>query len=196
MTCMNRRILDSLLAGVHRSKSGYLQLHQAFAIEWATKGEVPAYLWLEDPYVEARIRASHASNAKDFETRIKGHVLKWNSLKTADGMLREKARVLSRLFNVQWAEVKSRAWHMADEKAQKERADISYLLAPDDFGPDTNGVYHTARYPEMDDETWFLKILEDASNAGHRRCNSNPGTAPRGPAIDLEDLKGGSPKVP
>lgn len=163
MCCMNRKVLDVLLRGEWRSKGGYIQLHQAFAIEWATKGYVPAWLWLDDEYNSARIRASRMTSVRDFEHSAKRHVLKWNSLKTPDGMLREKARVLSRLFNVQWSELKNRLWVEAEQKAAGEKADISYLLAPDDDGPDDYGIIVSDKHPEMTDEEWFLKILEDAS---------------------------------
>lgn len=159
MCCMNRRSLDNALRGEFRSKGGYLQLHQAFAIEWATKGAVPAWLWLDDPAVKARIRDANFTNIKDFEDRIKAHVLKFNSLKTADGMLREKARVLSRLFNVQWGEVKRRAWLDAEKKAMLERADISHLLAPEDKGPTDDGIYYHGPDQDyhLDHQAWFDK---------------------------------------
>lgn len=155
--CMNRKSLDGLLLGNFRSKSGYIQLHQAFAIEWATQGHVPAWLWLDDPAMQRRIRDSHQSWIKTFEETAKRHVLKWASLKTADGMLREKARVLSRLFNVQWSEVKRRAWLDAERKAALERADISHLLAPEDNGPTEDGIYVSEKDPELSEEEWFKK---------------------------------------
>jgi hypothetical protein len=163
MCCLNVKSLHALLRGGWRSKGGYIQLHQAFAIEWATKGYVPAWLWLDDEYNTARIRASRMSHVKDFEERCKVFVLKYNVLKTPDGMLREKARVLSRLFNVQWSELKARIWLEAERKAAHEKADISYLLEPDDDTADDNGIIVSDKHPEMTDEEWFLKILEDSN---------------------------------
>lgn len=161
VVCMNRRVLDTLLRGEWRSKGGYIQLHQAFAIDWATKGEVPAWLWLDDPYVSKRIRDSRMSRVKDFELRAKRHVLKWNSLKTADGMLRERARVLSRLFNVQWTEVKRRAWLDATRAAADEKADIGYLMEPEDRGPSADGIYVNERDKELTDEEWFRRTTQE-----------------------------------
>lgn len=162
MVCMNRKTLDHLLAGRWTSKGGYIQLHQAFAIEWATEGVVPAWLWLDDEVNTARIRASRMTSIKDFESRIKSYVLKFNSLTKPDGMVREKARVLSRLFNVQWSEVKRRAWLDAERRASLERADISHLLAPEDRGPDEDGVYRQHAQEDQEDprlthEQWFHK---------------------------------------
>jgi hypothetical protein len=155
MCCISRHTVDYLLRGEWRSKSGYIQLHQAYAIEWATQGEVPAWLWLTEPAYERRIRGDRVAKVMEFETRCKRHVLKWASLKTPDGMLREKARVLSRLFNVQWSEVKARAWLDAERSAQSERADISHLLAPEDKGPTADGIYVSESDQEMTDEEWF-----------------------------------------
>lgn len=161
MVCMNRRVLDTLLRGEWRSKGGYLQLHQAFAIDWATKGEVPAWLWLDDPYVNARIRNSRMSRVQEFELKAKRHVLKWASLKTNDGMIREKARVLSRLFNVQWSEVKRRAWLDATRAAASERANIDHLLAPEDLGPTQDGVYFNGKHQSLTDEEWFRRTTQE-----------------------------------
>lgn len=156
--CMNRKVVDALLRGEWRSKSGYIQLHQAFAIEWVTQGYVPAWLWLTEPANTARIRHARQSWTEEFETTAKRHVLKWASLKTPDGMLREKARVLSRLFNVQWSEVKRRAWLDAERKAATERANIDHLLRPEDNGPTEDGIYVSdADAEEEDHEAWFRK---------------------------------------
>lgn len=160
MCCMNRRVLDQLLRGEWTSKGGYLQLHQAFAIEWATKSTVPAWLWLDDEFNTLRIRNSRMTQLKDFESRIKSFVLKFNSLAKPEGIIREKARVLSRLFNVQWSEVKRRAWLDAERKAANERPDISYLLQPEDRGPDDDGVYRSHNDQDQDPkshEAWFTK---------------------------------------
>lgn len=159
MVCMNRKQLDALMRGDARSKGGYIQLHHAFAIEWATKGAVPAWLWLDSPVSERRIREGHISHLQEFQQQCLRHVLKWNSLKTADGMLREKARVLSRLFNVQWGEVRARAWLDAEEEAKHLRADISHLLKPEDHGPDDNGIYYHGQDEDqaLTDEEWFRK---------------------------------------
>lgn len=164
MVGFNRRVLDSLLAGRWTSKGGYIQLHQAFAIEWATQGQVPAWLWLDDEVNSKRIRDSRMSAIKDFEDRIKIFVLKFNSLTKPEGMVREKARVLSRLFNVQWSEVKNRAWLDAERRASLERADISHLLAPEDRGPDEDEVYRDQnKDPEdqkLSNEAWFAKNFD------------------------------------
>lgn len=155
--CMNRKVVDQLLRGEWRSKSGYLQLHQAYAIEWVTKGYIPAWLWLTEPAWTKRIRHARQSWTEEFETKAKRHVLKWASLKTPDGMLREKARVLSRLFNVQWSEVKKRAWLDAEKKASKERANIDHLLRPEDNGPTEDGIYVSDEDTEATDEEWFKR---------------------------------------
>lgn len=161
MVCMNRRSLDTILRGEFRSKSGYIQLHQAFAIEWATQGEVPAWLWLELPANQRRIRESHLSHIKEFEATAKRHVLKWGSLAQPEGRIRDKARALSRLFGVQWGEVKARAWRDAEKKAKLERANIKHLLTPEETGPDDNGVYYRGEDNEaISDEEWFNKITK------------------------------------
>ncbi len=158
--CMNRRTLDMMLRGEWRSKSGYIQLHQAYAIEWATKGYVPAWLWLDQPAYKRRIRNDHLSHVKEFETTCLRHVLKYASLTTNDGMLREKARVLSRLFNVQWGEVKRRAWLEAEKEAAKHRADVSHLLAPEMQPLTDDGIYMSDQHQELSDEEWVRKVQE------------------------------------
>lgn len=158
---MNRKQLDAYLRGENRSKGGYIQLHHAFAIEWATKGEVPAWLWLDQPAWERRIRDAHHSWVDEFERTAKRHILKWNSLKTTDGMLREKARTLSRLFNVQWSEVKNRAWLDAERKAATERADISHLMELGENKYTDEGVLYVededAEDQQLSDEDWLDK---------------------------------------
>lgn len=164
MVCMNRRQLDAHLRGEFRSKGGYIQLHHAFAIEWATQGKVPAWLWLDQPAWERRIRESHHSWVKVFEQTAKRHILKWNSLRTVDGMLREKARVLSRLFNVQWSEVKSRLWLDAERMASEERADISHLMELEDNHETTDGVIYVeqeeAGDEQLSNEDWLAKYAK------------------------------------
>lgn len=162
--CMDRKVLQHHINGVLHNKT-YMALHQAFAIEWATQGHVQAWEWLDDPYQAAKIRHGNMMHVKDFENRIKSYVLKYNSLKTNEGMLREKARVLSRLFNVQWGEVKTRAWRDAENRAMAERADISHLLAPEDNGPTDDGVYYPTpefneRHKELSNEEWFKKATQ------------------------------------
>lgn len=155
MTCMNQGALSNLLNGVWTSKGGYIQLHQAFAIEWLTEGLVPAWLWLDDEFNSKRIRDSRMTHIKEFEIRCKRHVLKWNSLKKPDGVLRDRARVLSRLFNVQWSEVKRRAWLDAKEAAKYDKADIKHLLAPEDRGPTQDGIYVSDQGEGQTNEEWF-----------------------------------------
>lgn len=159
--CCDARMLQRLLRGEWRSKSGWLPLHVAFAIEWATQGAVPAWKWLDEPYRKARLRHVNMKNIERYERNVKRLVLKWNSLKTNDGMLREKARCLSRLFNVQWSEVKNRAWVDAERAARQERADISHLLRPEDLGPTDDGVYVSSKHEEMSDEAWFEKVTSE-----------------------------------
>lgn len=160
---MSRKQLDAYLRGENRSKGGYIQLHHAFAIEWATKGEVPAWLWLDQPAWERRIRDAHHSWTADFEDKIKRLILKWNSLKTTDGMLREKARTLSRLFNVQWSEVKARAWLDAERQASTERADISHLMELEENNYTEDGVLYVPEEDQdegdeaLSNEDWLAK---------------------------------------
>ena len=103
-------------------------LAQAFAIEWETHGAVAAYMWLDNPFMEARIREHQLAGSKRMERSSKAFVLKFNSLKTADGVIRQKARVLSRLFGVEWGEVKRRVWADAKVRALAEVANVSHLL--------------------------------------------------------------------
>lgn len=155
MVCMNQPGLTRLLNGAWTSKGGYIQLHQAFAIEWVTQGLIPAWLWLDDEFNSKRIRDSRMSHIKEFEVTAKRHILKWNSLKKPDGVLRDKARVLSRLFNVQWSEVKRRAWLDSAEAAKYEKADVRHLLAPEDKGPTKDGIYVSEEDEGQSDEDWF-----------------------------------------
>lgn len=106
----------------------YPSLAQAFAMEWVTEGKVPAYLWLDNPYVKESIRSSQLKTANRFENSIKSFVLKYNSLKTTEGMIRHKARMLSRLFGVEWGEVKRRCWEDAKERSKPDRASIEHLM--------------------------------------------------------------------
>ena len=106
----------------------YPSLAQAFAIEWMTDGTVRAWEWLENPYIEARVRSGQVKGAVRFEGHVKEFVLKYNSLKTSEGMLRHRARILSRLFGVDWGEAKKRCWVDAKLKARVERANIDHLL--------------------------------------------------------------------
>ena len=106
----------------------YPSLAQAFAIEWATNGAVPAYMWLDQPLVKHRIRRSQLAGALSLERSVRAFVLKFNAMKTADGVIRQKARTLSRLFGVSWGEVRQRAWQDAKAKAKKDIYDISYLM--------------------------------------------------------------------
>jgi hypothetical protein len=132
--CMSAKTLRAHLAGELHHKT-YMPLHQAFAIEWATKGHVQAYEWLDDPYQAEKIRRSRMSHVRDFESKVKRLVLRSIGYGTPDGVLRNKARVLSRCFQVNWAEVKRRAWEDARKAAKWERADVSHLmLSRDDNG--------------------------------------------------------------
>ncbi len=106
----------------------YPTLAQAFAIEWATKGEIQAWEWLDNPYIANRVRMGQLTGAKRFESGVKSFVLKYNTLKTIDGMLRHKARILSRMFGVEWGEVKKRCWTDGKKRAKLERADVSHLF--------------------------------------------------------------------
>lgn len=109
----------------------YPSLAQAFAIEYVTKGAVPAWLWLDDSVIRAKVRESNLSAVIRFEGAVKSLMLKYLSLTTADGMLRHKARILSRLFGVEWGEVKRRTWEDAKQSHKELRADVSHLLTDD-----------------------------------------------------------------
>lgn len=109
----------------------YPSLAQAFAIEYTTNGAVPAWMWLDNPYIQAKVRNHQLAGAQRFERSIKSFVLKFNTLKTDEGMIRHKARMLSRLFGVEWGEVKRRCWEDAKQRSKSDRKDISYLLQPD-----------------------------------------------------------------
>lgn len=109
----------------------YPSLPQAFAIEYVTNGYVPAWLWLDNPHIEMKVRSSNLVAARRLETNLKQYVLKFDKLKTTDGMLRQKARILSRLFKVQWGEVKARCWKDARKLAQPLKADVFNLLTDD-----------------------------------------------------------------
>lgn len=122
---------SSIKAFMSGTPNYYPTLAQAFAIEYVTSGFVPAYLWLDNPYIANRVRTGHLAGAKQFETHIKSFVLKFNTLKTNEGMIRHRARILSRLFGVQWGEVKRRCWDDAKEKAKPERANIQHLMTAD-----------------------------------------------------------------
>ena len=127
----------TLYGYINGQPNTYPSLAQAFAIEYATNGYVPAWLWLDNPYIAARVRNGQLAGAKMFEGSIKSFVLKFNSLKTVDGMIRHKARILSRLFGVEWGEVRQRLWADAKRKAKAERADISmYMRSEDDQAED------------------------------------------------------------
>lgn len=106
----------------------YPSLAQAFSIEYATKGYVKAYEWLENKYIEQANRESLVKRATRFEGQIKSLVLKYMKLTTIEGVIRHRARILSRLFGVEWGEVKRRMWEDAKLKAKEEVADISHLL--------------------------------------------------------------------
>lgn len=130
--CMDHKVLAAHLRGELHNKT-YMALHQAFAIEWTTRGEIQAWEWLDDPYQAAKIRHSRMQQVAEFEARLKGLILHGRGGGTSDGMLRRKARTLSRLFSVNWAEVKKRSWIDARQKAEWESADVSHLmLATDD----------------------------------------------------------------
>lgn len=127
-TGFNPETLYQYTTGVPES---YPSLAQAYAIEYATAGEVKAWEWLDNPYIERRVRKSNLSMVRHFEGDIKSFVLKFKSLSNAEGMLRHKARLLSRLFGVEWGEVKRRVWEDAKERSKVERADVSKYLMRD-----------------------------------------------------------------
>lgn len=127
ITCMSPQTLTAHLRGELHHKT-YMPLHQAFAIEWATKGSIQAFEWLDDPYQSAKIRQSRMTHVREFERTVKQLVLRSVGGGTPEGVLRNKARVLSRLFHVDWAEVKRRAWEDARRTAAWETADVSHLL--------------------------------------------------------------------
>ena len=106
----------------------YPSLAQAYAIQYMTGGKVRAWEWLDNPHIAARVRSSQSAGAREFERRVKQFVLKFNSLKTSEGMIRHRARILSRLFKVDWHEVKARCWQDGRVASKAERADISGLL--------------------------------------------------------------------
>ena len=116
----------NLIAGT--PAKSYPSLCQAFAIEYVTDGKVKAWEWLDNPIITHKVRKSQLSQVTHLETRIKDFVLKYKSLETNEGMIRHKARILSRLFGVEWGEVKSRVWADARERAKADRKDIGYLL--------------------------------------------------------------------
>lgn len=109
----------------------YPTLAQAFAIEYETKGFIMAWEWLDNPYIQNRVRCGQMAGAKDFETSVKNFVLKYKVLTSPEGMIRAKARILSRMFKVDWGELKKRTWHDARAKAKLEKADISHLMTAD-----------------------------------------------------------------
>lgn len=106
----------------------YPTLCQAYAVEYATEGKVPAYLWLDNPHVAARVRQAQTMGAVKFETNVKHFALKFASLATSEGMLRDKARILARLFKVEWGEVKRRCWEDGRAAAKRQRANVDHLL--------------------------------------------------------------------
>lgn len=102
-------------------------LLQCFAIEYVTKGHIQAWEWLEDPYITARIRSGRLAAANDLESSITQIIMRGKGGGTPDGVLRNKARTLSRLYHVEWTEVKRRAWEDARKRAEWESADVSHL---------------------------------------------------------------------
>jgi hypothetical protein len=114
-TGFNPTTFYNYLSGQARS---YPSLAQAFAIEWVTGGEVQAWEWLDNPYIERQVRNSQVAGTRHFEVNAKSFVLKYNNLKTVDGVIRHKARMLSRLFGVNWGEVKKRIWEEARVRAK------------------------------------------------------------------------------
>lgn len=118
-----------LMAGHQRS---YPSIAQAFAVEYVTDGYVPAWLWLDDPIVEKRIRQTMLAGVTHFEASVKAHVLKYNALKDPEGVIRSKARLLSRLFGVEWGEVERRVWADAKVRAKKDIANVDALMGVDD----------------------------------------------------------------
>lgn len=141
MIYMDRDCLAMLLFGGHSGNEPHLKLMHAFAIEHATSGEVPAWLWLNTPLYKREIRNRRSKWAENFDKAAKQQVLNYMQTNTADGVIRQKARFLSRLFNVQWGEVKRRAWLDAQAQVRRERANIDYLMRPDNSGLNEDGVY-------------------------------------------------------
>lgn len=131
LCCVGRPQLSHLLNGSHHNAT-YMTLAGAFSIEWVTKGEVQAWEWLDDPYQAARVRKMRMAAAKGIEDSYKQLILRGRGGGTVDGMLRRKARTLSRLFQVNWTEVRRRAWADARQTAEWESADVSHLMIAKD----------------------------------------------------------------
>ena len=111
----------------------YPTLAQAFALEWLTQGYVQAWEWLDNPYIQNRVRLGQLAGAREFERVAKSFILKYGALTKPDGVIRQKARALSKLFGVEWGEVKKRLWSNSRVKANKEKADVSHLFIPKQY---------------------------------------------------------------
>lgn len=131
IVCMGNTVLGMKLRGTARPKER-ITLIQAFAIEFATNGHVQAWEWLDDPYIEAKIRKCRTAAALDMEKSFKQVVARGKGGGTEDGVLRNKARQLARCYQVNWAEVKRRAWEDARRVANWEAADVSHLMLAKD----------------------------------------------------------------
>ncbi len=119
---MRAETIKQFISGQAKS---YPTLAQAFAFEYATSGVIKAWEFLDNPAIEYRIRTSQTNRLNEFERSIKGFVLKYKSQETVEGMVRHKARLLSRLFGVNWGEAKKRAWVDAHAKAKLQQADLT-----------------------------------------------------------------------
>lgn len=127
MACINKRSLRDLINGVCHNRT-HMTLTGAFSLEFVTNGHVQAWEWLNDPYLEARVRSHRVAIAREMENQFKRLILRGRGGGDAQGMLRNKARCLSRLFQVNWAEVKRRSWADARVTAAWEMADVSHLM--------------------------------------------------------------------
>lgn len=100
----------------------------AFAIEHETGGFIRAEEWLDDPYVAAQIRERQVTAAHSFGYIFRDLMLRYGSLKTEDGVLRARARFLSRIYGVDWAEVKKRVWADTRKSAKAQMANVRHLM--------------------------------------------------------------------
>lgn len=123
--CMGHKTLATIMSG---RRDEQLPLYQAFAIEWATAGHVQAWEWLDNRYTSARVRKNQLSAITDYQRSLTQSALRTRGGGDVDGVLRQKARALSRLYGVKWAEAKRRAWLDARATADWETADVSHLM--------------------------------------------------------------------
>lgn len=125
--CMGPLLLKNLLCNNH---ARIPTLTQALAIEWATKGEVPTHLWLEDVHAYEMRRKRRLFAARFKQRRMEILAVHYAKAKKPEAYVLKRARDLARLFNVQWGESKKRAFRFAVEMADQARANVDWLYAP------------------------------------------------------------------